>query len=122
MRGERLDVSLLQPASDPRAKVYRIGCDATPAKLDAALTQLQAVIDGTDDPAVKAAGYVMKGDCLRRDPKRKKDALFEYLWVDVVYNQDPIESAKATARLADLFGELKDEERARKYRDRLRGK
>jgi hypothetical protein len=42
--------------------------------------------------------------------------------VDVVYNQDPIESAKAAARLADLFGELKDEERARKYRDRLKGK
>jgi hypothetical protein len=29
---------------------------------------------------------------------------------------------KAVARLADLFAELKDEDRAKKYRDRLRGK
>jgi len=71
---------------------------------------------------LKAAAYNMLGDLLRRDGKTKKDALYAYLWVDVVYNDDPAEVAKADGRLADLFGELKDEERARKYRDRLRGK
>jgi hypothetical protein len=110
------------PATDPRVKVYQIGCDATPTTLDAALGRLQAVIDETTDPALKAAAYVMKGDSLRRDPRRKKDALFEYLWVDVVYNQDPQESAKAVDRLADLFKELKDDARAEQYRRKARGR
>jgi hypothetical protein len=83
---------------------------------------LRSVIDRTTDPALKAAAYNVLGDCLRRDPKQKKEALYAYLWVDVVYNQDAAEVAKATSRLAELFGELKDEERAKKYRDKARGR
>jgi hypothetical protein len=110
------------PAADPRVQVYRIACQATPDKLAAAADQLRAVIDRTTDPALKATAYNVLGDCLRRDPKQKKEALYAYLWVDVVYNQDAAEVAKASGRLADLFGELKDEERARKYRDKARGR
>ena len=110
------------PADNPRVQVYRIGIQATVDKLADAAKQLEQLIDTTTDPSLKAAAYNMLGDCYRRDPQHKKDALYAYLWVDVVYNQDPIESAKAAARLADLFGELKDEERAKKYRDRLKGK
>src|SRR5262249_56532504 len=107
---------------NPRVQVYRIGIQATADKLADAAKQLEQLIDTTTDPSLKAAAYNMLGDCYRRDPQHKKDALYAYLWVDVVYNQDPIESAQSDARLADLFGELKDEERARKYRDRLKGK
>jgi hypothetical protein len=110
------------PAADPRVQVYRIGCQATPDKLSAAADQLKALIDRTADTALKAAAYNMLGDCLRRDPKQKKEALYAYLWVDVVYNQDAAEAAKAAGRLADLFSELKDEERAKKYRDKVRGR
>jgi len=42
--------------------------------------------------------------------------------VDVWYNDDPAEVAKADGRLASLFAELKDEERAKKYREKARGK
>jgi hypothetical protein len=110
------------PASDPRAKVYQIGCQASPDKQAAAAKQLEEMIDKTTDRGLKATAYNMLGDVYRRDAKTKKDALYAYLWVDVVYNDDPAEVAKADGRLADLFGELKDEERARKFRDKVRGK
>jgi hypothetical protein len=106
------------PAGDQRSKVYQVGCDGGPA----AAKQLEEMIDKTTDRNVKASAYNMLGDVYRRDPKTKKEALYAYLWVDVVYNDDPAELAKADDRLAGLFAELKDPERARKYRDKVRGK
>jgi hypothetical protein len=110
------------PASDPRVRVYEIGCSATPEKTADAIRQLQEIIDTTNDRALKAAAYNMVGDCYRRDPKTKKDALYAFLWVDVVYNDDAAEVTKAVSRLAELFAELKDDDRARKYRERLKGR
>jgi hypothetical protein len=110
------------PSADPRTKVYQIGCQATPEKQADAAKQLEELIDKTADRGLKATAYNMLGDVYRRDTKTKKDALYAYLWVDVVYNDDPAEVAKADGRLADLFGELKDEERAKKFRDKVRGK
>jgi hypothetical protein len=110
------------PGSDPRTKVYQIGCQASPDKLAAAAKQLEEVIDKTTDRGLKAAAYTMLGDVYRRDPKTKKDAVYAYLWVDVWYNDDPAQVAKADGRLAEVFGELKDEERARKFKDKARGR
>ena len=70
----------------------------------------------------KATAHNLIGDCLRLDPKRNKDALFNYLWVDVVYNHDPVENAKAQRNLVELFREMKDETRAKIYQDKLRGR
>jgi hypothetical protein len=106
------------PASDPRTAVYRVGCEGG---RDAART-LEAMIDKTTDRALKAAAYNMLGDVYCRDPKTKKDAVYAYLWVDVIYNDDPAEVSKADGRLASLFAELKDDERARRYREKSRGK
>ncbi|HEY1380883.1 MAG TPA: hypothetical protein VGF55_29045 [Gemmataceae bacterium] len=110
------------PASDPRTKVYEIGCQAGTGMSLAAAKQLEDLIDKTTDRGVKAAAYNMLGDIYRRDPKTKKDAVYAYLWVDAWYNDDPAEVGKADGRLADLFGELKDDERAKKFRDKVRGK
>jgi hypothetical protein len=110
------------PAGDPRVPIYQIGVRATPEAVAETVKQLQEHIDKTPDPALKAAAYNVLGDVYRRDPKHKKDALYAYLYVDVVYNQDPVETQKAVARLAQLFDEFKDEARAKQYRDRLRGK
>jgi hypothetical protein len=106
------------PASDPRTEVYRVGCEGGP---DAA-RKLEAMIDKTSDRGLKAAAYNMLGDVYRRDPKTKKDAIYAYLWVDVIYNDDPGAVSKADGRLAVLFAELKDDERARRYREKARGK
>jgi hypothetical protein len=110
------------PPSDPRVRIYEIGSSATPDKITGAVQQLQDIIDKTPDRSLKAAAYNMVGDCYRRDPKLRKEALYAYLWVDVVYNDDAAEVTKAVSRLADLFAELKDDDRARKYRERLRAR
>jgi hypothetical protein len=106
------------PSSDPRTEVYRVGCSGGPA----AVKRLEEMIDKTADRGVKAAAYNMLGDVYRRDSKTKKDAIYAYLWVDVIYNDDPAEVAKADGRLATLFAELKDDDRAKRYRDKARGK
>ncbi len=113
---KRIAASL--PAGDPRSQVYQIGCEPGPN----AAKQLESMIEKTTDRGVKAVAYNMLGDVYRHDPKTKKDAVYAYLWVDVWYNDDPTEVTKADSRLATLFGELKDEERAKKYRDKVRGK
>src|SRR5262245_33412308 len=110
------------PASDPRTRVYQLGCQACGMNPGDSLRQLESLIDSTADRGLKATAYNMLGDVYRRDAKTKKDAVYAYLWVDVWYNDDPAQVTKADARLADLFGELKDEERARKFRDKARGK
>ena len=106
------------PPTDPRAQVYQIGCQPG---LGAA-KQLESLIEKTADRGVKAVAYTMLGDVYRRDPKTKKEAVYAYLWVDVWYNDDPAEVAKADGRLASLFAELKDEDRAKKFHDKWRGK
>src|SRR5262249_12648894 len=110
------------PADNPRVQVYRIGIQATPDKLADAAKQLEQLIETTTDPSLKATAYNMLGDCYRRDPQHKKGALCACWWVEVASNRASMEPAKGVARLADLCGELKDGERARKYRDRLKGK
>jgi hypothetical protein len=116
--GEAKQKAAALPAGDPRSKVYQVGCEGG----QTAVKQLEEMIDKTSDRNVKAAAYNMLGDVYRRDPKTKKEALYAYLWVDVIYNDDPTELAKADDRLANLFAELKDPDRARKYRDKVRGK
>jgi hypothetical protein len=110
------------PAGDPRVRIYEIGCSATPDKTAETVRQLEEIIEKTNDRSLKAAAYNMVGDCYRRDPATKKEALYAYLWVDVVYNDDATEVTKAVSRLAELFAELKDDDRARKYRERLKGR
>jgi hypothetical protein len=108
------------PAGDPRVPIYQIGVKATPDQLPGAVKELESYIAKATDPALKAAAYNVLGDLYRRDPKHLKDALYAYLWVDVVYNQDPVETQKAVARLADVFETLRDDARAKQYRDRLK--
>jgi hypothetical protein len=110
------------PANDPRVRIYEIGCSATADTVADAVRQLEETIERTSDRTLKAVAYNVIGDCYRRDPKKKKEALYAYLWVDVVYNDDAAEVTKAVGRLAELFAELKDDDRARKYRERLKGK
>lgn len=110
------------PAQDARVRIYEIGCSATNDKIAESVRRLESLIEGTTDRSLKAAAYNMMGDCYRRDPKLKKEAMYAYLWVDVVYNDDAAEVAKAIGRLSEIFAELKDDDRARKYRERLKNR
>ena len=113
------------PAGSPmkiRADVMLLGCPAlTDAnKLADVAAKLQAVIDEKGrDPAAKAAAYNTLGDC-QLAAGRKREALWSYLYVDVVFYQDKDEHLKAMDRLARLFEELKEDNRALYYKDKLR--
>ncbi len=69
--------------------------------------------------AVQALAYNTLGDCLRA-AGRPKDALLAYLRVDVLYDRDKEQHARALARVAELWRELKQDARADEVLDRLR--
>lgn len=109
-----------QPDSTPalRLRIAQAACTAASGEPGPAAEQLESLVGKTNDPLVKAQAYNTLGDCYRL-ANRSKDALWSYLWVDVIYHQDRQEHAKALYYLTKLFGELKDEPRAKQFRDKL---
>ena len=67
---------------------------------------------------VKAVGHNTLGYCLYSQGQAK-EALWEFLWVDVVYNQDRAEHAKALYHLWKIFSEQGNAERAQECREML---
>jgi tetratricopeptide (TPR) repeat protein len=116
------DILKAVPSDDPQATRARISlaeCLGNSGKLEEAVKQLEDLIAKTTDNDLKAAAYNTLGDCYREN-NRPKDALWPYLFVDVVYHQDKREHARAVEQLAKLFAELGDKERAEQYRERLK--
>jgi tetratricopeptide (TPR) repeat protein len=110
------------PPNDPqvaRVSVYQAKCVGASGKLAEAVTQLEGMIAKTTDKALKALAYNALGDCYRLNGK-PNEALWPYLWVDVIYHQDRQEHVKAMAELARLFEAQGDAVRAKEYKDRLR--
>jgi hypothetical protein len=107
---------------DPQAvklKVYLAACAIAAGKLDGVEKELKAVVEGAADNEVKALARNTLGDCYRAQGQPDK-AFWEYLWVEVHYNQDREEVAKALYYLSKLFAEVrKDPVRAKECFDRL---
>ncbi len=110
------------PAADPnsgRVQVYLAECQAAAGKYPDAEKGLRAVLDGQADYAVKGMAANTLADCYRLSGK-PEEAMWEYLWVDQVYNQDKGEHARALYHLSKLFDSVKhDAARAQACRDRL---
>jgi predicted negative regulator of RcsB-dependent stress response len=109
------------PPDDPQAVRIQVSlaeCLAATGKIDQAVPQVQAVIAKTADNDLKALAYNTLGDCYRLANK-PEDALWAYLWVDVVYHQNRQEHAKALYHLYKLFKERQDEAKAKQCKDRL---
>ncbi len=116
------DILKKVPPEDPqavRARVYLAVCSAAADKLDEAVRQLEGILATSTDNEVKAIAYNTLGDCYRLK-NRPRDALWAYLWVDVIYHQNRREHAKAIAQLAKLFEELGDSARASQYQEKLK--
>jgi hypothetical protein len=82
--------------------------------------QLQAVLRGATEPGVRGLAHNLLGDFyrLRNQPEQ---AFWHYLRVDVLYNQDKEEQAKALFYLAKLFDKVKNDPiRAEECLTRLR--
>ena len=80
---------------------------------------LEHIIEQTTDKDLKALAYNALGDCYRWNSK-PREALWPYLWVDVIYHQDRQEHVKAMTELAKLFEEQGDMVRAKEYKDKLK--
>lgn len=81
--------------------------------------KIKAAMDKTKDPAVHATGYAMMGE-LYLAAGKPRDAMWMYLWVETVVNQDKDEVFKAVARLAELFEAQMDEDQGKKYREKIK--
>lgn len=101
-----------------RALVAQAECLAAGKKGDQARKILQEVIQKTKDRSLKAVAYNALGQSLF-DAGQLKEARWEFLWVDVVYNQDRNEHAKALYYLMRIFEQLNETERAQECRDTL---
>ncbi|HET6575557.1 MAG TPA: hypothetical protein VFG68_18280 [Fimbriiglobus sp.] len=99
------------PARD-RLTVLRVAAKAgDPAKLD-------QVVAKVTDPTAKAVGVNFLGDAQLAAGK-PREAMWSYLWADVVYNQDKGEQVYAVGKLVGVFEALGDKDRAEQFRDRL---
>jgi hypothetical protein len=109
-------------ADDPQAlklQVYLAACDTAAGRLDGVEKQLKAVLESGADNDVKALACNTLGDYYRARG-RAPDAFWQYLVVDVLFNQDREELAKALYYLSKLYVEVrKDTLRARECLDRL---
>lgn len=100
--------------------------DARTAKVKLAAAKIETLIAKSKDLAARGAGYSALGELFVRHGLWR-DAMWAFLWVDVVYNQDRDEQVKAVHRLVQIFTVLKekekvgdaDKDRAELYRERL---
>lgn len=84
-----------------------------------AVKKIEEIIARTKDPLARATGYAMIGE-VHLAAKKYRDAMWAYLWVEVVFNQDRDEVLNAMSRLVSVFEALGDKERADAYRERIR--
>jgi predicted negative regulator of RcsB-dependent stress response len=116
-------VAKLPPISPQavRAKMYLAECLAGAGKAAEARADLKALLDGTKDKDLKALGHNTLGYCYYEN-KQYKEALWEFLWTDVIYNQDREEHARALYYLSRVFKDLDEPAKAEECRDRLKDK
>jgi TolA-binding protein len=103
------------PADSPAAQKARLAeaeCLAATKNLPAAQDLLKKLLAQAKDPGVKAVAYNTLGYCYFL-ADQMKDACWAFLWVDVVFNQDKAEHAKALYYLNQVFARLNQPERAR---------
>lgn len=102
-----------------RLAIYQAASKGGSTDPTAAIKEIEAVIARTKDPLARAAGYSMIGE-LNLAANKLRDAMWAYLWVEVVFNQDRDEVMNAMSRLVKIFDGLGDKDRVDSYKDRIR--
>jgi hypothetical protein len=115
-----LNSPMTSEAQKARFTVYQIGIEAqaADAKVEDVVKKLEEAIAKSSDNSLKALAYNVMGDCYLAK-QRKRDAMWSYLWVDVVYSQDKGEHLKAMTKLLKIFEDDKDNEKAQLYKDKI---
>jgi tetratricopeptide (TPR) repeat protein len=112
------------PADDPqreKVQVYLARCAAAKGKdqFTRVEEELRKTIDHSKDDDLKALAYNTLGDCYLLHGQTK-DAMYAYLWVDLIYHQNKEQHLKAVSQLAKVFADLKDEKRAKEYQEKAK--
>lgn len=107
-------------AQKERLAIYQLAAKSGDKPLEG-IDKIKAEMEKTKDASVHATGFSMMGELYLAGGK-PRDAMWAFLWVETVLNQDRDEAFKAVARLTGLFeaGPLADEDQAKKYRDKLK--
>lgn len=104
-----------------RLAIYQIAGSKALTAAAEGVTLIEAEIAKTQDAAVRATGYSVIGELhLVGEKPNARDAMWSFLWVEVVYNQDKDEVLTALVRLATVFALQGDEERAKAYHEKAR--
>ena len=101
-----------------RARIAQAECLVLAKKNDEAVKMLRQVTKETADKNLKAIAYNTLG-LGYYNADQLKEARWEFLWVDVVYNQDKAEHAKALYYLSKIFDKLDEKDRAQECRETL---
>jgi tetratricopeptide (TPR) repeat protein len=90
-------------------------------KFTEAEDDVRAVIKATpaEDYVAQSAAYNTLGDCLRAAGK-PKEALFAFLHTDLLFAKDKEQHPRALASISQLFREIKRDDRADEYWQRLK--
>jgi len=118
----RLD-KILADANAPttlkdRAGLYQVALGGAEGDVTATVKKIEETIAKAQDPALRALAYNVLGD-LHMAKGQKRDAMWSYLWVDQVYNQDRGEHLKAMTRLIKIFEAEMDPDKVKMYRDKV---
>jgi tetratricopeptide (TPR) repeat protein len=92
-------------ADDPQrtlVQVYLVETQIAQDKLDQVQPALNAILDSSSDPRVRATAHNYMGDFYRKK-KQDDEAVWHYLKVDVLYSEDKDQHAKALYYLYKLF-------------------
>jgi len=103
------------------ARLARAESLAALKKFDEAEAEILGVIQAlpAEDVAAQSAAHNTLGDCLRA-AGRPKDALFAYLYTDLIYSKDKEQHPRALAQISRLWRVLKRDDRADEVWNRLK--
>ncbi len=106
------------PVLKARVDMYQLGLDAAKGDLAASVKKIEDAINKTEDSGLKALGYNVLGDVYLAKGQ-PREAMWSYLWVDVVYNHDRGEHVKAMTRLIKIFEKDNDKAKVVLYKEKL---
>ncbi|MGF1580517.1 MAG: tol-pal system YbgF family protein [Gemmataceae bacterium] len=102
-----------------RARLAEAQCTAATKKIDAAVEKVKAILNETKNNRFRGKAYNTLGLCYFESKDYQK-AVWPFLWVDVIYNHDKEEHAKAMYYLWKSFKELGELDRAQRFYNSLR--
>jgi tetratricopeptide (TPR) repeat protein len=105
------------------AQIAIAECLAADKRVGEATALLNKVITAAKDNRLKARAYNALGRCYLNagpaDPQNLHEARWAFLFVDLIYSQDPDEQAEALYHLGHVFRRLSEPVRARECEDML---